>query len=150
MSDSGQESILTAFPMNINVLQCNTSISERAIAFCWFEHLAGDVHQPLYTTKLITVHYPEPKGDRGCTRFYIRARPNSSTISLHKFWDDLILGSERFRSVRNKATELRSRSILQRATHRMDDPISMERNSGSKTLALGISPKQTSPLKTLN
>jgi S1/P1 Nuclease len=117
LSDSGQESILTAFPMNINILQSNASTSEQAIAFCWFEHLAGDVHQPLHTTKLITADYPEPEGDRGGTRFYIKVRPTNSTISLHKFWDDLILGSERFRSVRNKATELRSRSTLQRATY---------------------------------
>jgi S1/P1 Nuclease len=112
-----QESILTAFPKNIDILQSNASASDRAIAFCWFEHLAGDVHQPLHTTKLITAQYPEPEGDRGGTRFYIRVRPSSGTISLHKFWDDLILGSEQFRSVRNKATELRSRSNLQRATY---------------------------------
>ena len=114
---AGQESILTAYPANINILKSNASMSDRAIAFCWFEHLAGDVHQPLHTTKLITADYPEPDGDRGGTRFYIRARSTSSTISLHKFWDDLILGSQKFRSVQNKAIELRSRSGLQRASY---------------------------------
>ena len=117
LTNADQESILTAYPANINVLKSNASSSERAIAFCWFEHLAGDVHQPLHTTKLITADYPEPEGDRGGTRFYIRVRPTSSTISLHKFWDDLILGSQKFRSVRNKAIELRSRSGLQRASY---------------------------------
>lgn len=116
-ADPGKESILTAFPKNIDILKSNASASDRAIAFCWFEHLAGDVHQPLHTTKLITAQYPEPEGDRGGTRFYIKVTPSSSTISLHKFWDDLILGSEQFRSVRNKATELRSRSNLQRASY---------------------------------
>jgi S1/P1 Nuclease len=116
-ADPSQESILTAFPLNIGILRSNASASDRAIAFCWFEHLAGDVHQPLHTTKLITSDYPEPEGDRGGTRFYIKVRQDRGTISLHKFWDDLILGSEQFRSVRNKATELRSRSSLQRAAY---------------------------------
>lgn len=115
--DPGQESILTEFPKNIDILKSNASASDRAIAFCWFEHLAGDVHQPLHTTKLITSDYPEPEGDRGGTRFYIKVPPSISTISLHKFWDDLILGSEQFRAVRNKAIELRSRSDLKRVSY---------------------------------
>ena len=117
LTNAGQENILTAYPANINILKSNASASDRAIAFCWFEHLAGDVHQPLHTTKLITADYPEPDGDRGGTRFYIRAKSTSSTISLHKFWDDLIFGSKKFGSVRNKSIELRSRSSLQRASH---------------------------------
>jgi S1/P1 Nuclease len=115
--DPNQESILTAFPKNLNILRSNASASERAIAFCWFEHLLGDVHQPLHTTKLITPDYPEPEGDRGGTRFYIKVRPDSGTISLHKFWDDAVIGSEKFRSVRNVAIEMRSRSGLQRASY---------------------------------
>jgi S1/P1 Nuclease len=117
VADPSQETILTAFPKNIEILKSKGTASDRAIAFCWFEHLAGDVHQPLHTTKLITAEYPEPEGDRGGTRFYIKVRSDRGTISLHKFWDDLILGSELFRSVRNKATELRSRSNLQRGSY---------------------------------
>ena len=66
------------------------------------------MHQPLHTTKLITNQYKEPEGDRGGTRFYIRVNPDSQTISLHKFWDDLILGSENFQTVRNTATKIRA------------------------------------------
>ncbi len=73
----------------------------------WVFHLVGDVHQPLHTVALFTTQFPPPEGDRGGTRFYIRAREGASTISLHTFWDDLILGSERFQSVRNTATALR-------------------------------------------
>ena len=36
-------------------------------------------------------------------------------MSLHEFWDDLILGSSKFRSVRNKAIELRLRPTHARA-----------------------------------
>ncbi len=117
LANSSQESILTAFPKNIEILKGNASASDKAVAFCWFEHLVGDVHQPLHTTKLITAQYPEPEGDRGGTRFYIRVSTNNSTISLHKFWDDLILGSEKFRSVRNKSTELLSRGNLKRSSY---------------------------------
>ena len=53
------------------------------------------------------MQFPPPEGDRGGTRFSIRVRDGAHTISLHTFWDDLILGSERFQSVHNTATALR-------------------------------------------
>jgi hypothetical protein len=35
-------------------------------------------------------------------------KPGSrNAISLHKFWDDLIIGSQRFQTVRNRATLIR-------------------------------------------
>jgi methylphosphotriester-DNA--protein-cysteine methyltransferase len=77
------------------------------VALCWVFHLIGDVHQPLHAVALFTTQFPAPEGDRGGTRFYIRVTPTArTTISLHAFWDDLILGSERFQSVRNRATAL--------------------------------------------
>ncbi len=101
------ENILTAFQENLTILRSNARPADKAIALCWIFHLVGDVHQPLHTTKLITQQFPPPKGDRGGTRFYIRVRPTTQTISLHQFWDDLILGSQRFQTVRNTATKLR-------------------------------------------
>jgi hypothetical protein len=85
------------------------------VALCWIFHLIGDVHQPLHTVALFTTQFPAPEGDRGGTRFYIRVKSTTSTISLHEFWDDLIQGSERFQSVRNRATELRLRPNHARA-----------------------------------
>jgi hypothetical protein len=102
----GEENILYAFKKNLDIVQSNASNSEKAVAICWLFHLIGDVHQPLHTTKLINSQYPEPEGDRGGTRFYIKVKPESQTISLHKFWDDLILGYENFQTVRNTATKL--------------------------------------------
>jgi S1/P1 Nuclease len=64
--------------------------------------------------KAVSAQFPLPEGDRGGTRFYIRATADRSTISLHKFWDDLILGSERFQSVQNQAIALRNNSDYQR------------------------------------
>lgn len=108
-------SILQAFPEHLSIVESITSDEEaRAAALCWVLHLIGDVHQPLHTIKLVTPQFPEPRGDRGGTRFYVRVTPNSSTISLHKLWDGLILGSYRLRAVRKKATELRNRPALRR------------------------------------
>jgi hypothetical protein len=77
---------------------------------CWVFHLIGDAHQPLHVTQLFTTQFP--KGDRGGNKFLIRAKEGASSITLHQYWDDLIIGSDRFQSVRNKATELRNRPEL--------------------------------------
>jgi hypothetical protein len=99
------DNIINAFQQNLALVRNSNSDSERAVALCWLFHLTGDVHQPLHTSTLFTTEYPQ--GDRGGTRFYIRARESSSPISLHQFWDDLILGSQNVRTVRNRATGLR-------------------------------------------
>jgi len=77
-------------------------------------HLIGDIHQPLHTVKLVTDTYPEPRGDRGGNSFSVRVTPDRSAIKLHAFWDGLILGSPRFRAVRNKASTLRNNPHLRR------------------------------------
>jgi hypothetical protein len=100
--------IVTAFRANLEVLKGSAPDHEQAVALCWLLHLVGDVHQPLHTVKLFTTEFPAPVGDRGGTLFYIRATAESDVISLHKFWDDLILGSEDFRAARNAAIRIRS------------------------------------------
>jgi S1/P1 Nuclease len=101
------ENVLRAYQANLDIVR-GTVPGDRAVALCWLFHLIGDVHQPLHTVALFTTQFPAPQGDRGGTRLYIRVTPTTrTTISLHAFWDDLILGSERFQSVRNRATELR-------------------------------------------
>ncbi|URD53539.1 S1/P1 nuclease [Chroococcidiopsis sp. CCNUC1] len=118
------DNIINAFQENLALVRSGNSGSERAVALCWLFHLTGDVHQPLHTSTLFTTEYPQ--GDRGGTRFYIRARESSSPISLHRFWDDLILGSENARTVRNRATGLRlnqnySRDALSELSERQFD-----------------------------
>src|SRR5262249_46256980 len=61
----------------------------RAVALAWLAHLVGDVHQPPHTAALFTTDFPE--GDRGGTRFFIRVREDGGVISLHQFWDGLVL-----------------------------------------------------------
>jgi hypothetical protein len=113
--DPAPENILAAYQENLDIVRSTAPAHAKAVALCWVFHLIGDVHQPLHTIDLFTMEFPPPEGDRGGTRFYIRAREGAKTISLHAFWDDLILGSEQFQSVRNTATALRLQSAHTRA-----------------------------------
>src|SRR5207253_1040230 len=97
--------IVRAFEQNLAVVASATAgDDQKAIALCWLFHLIGDAHQPLHSSALYTTEYQ--RGDRGGNLVMIRAKPNSAVINLHKFWDDLVIGSENARSVRNRATEL--------------------------------------------
>jgi hypothetical protein len=113
--DPPSENILAAYQTNLDIVQGTADAGTKAVALCWIFHLIGDVHQPLHTIVLFTTQFPPLEGDRGGTRFYVRVLDGASTISLHTFWDDLILGSERFQNVRNAATALRLRSAHARA-----------------------------------
>jgi hypothetical protein len=112
---TGEENILTAIAQNRALLDTPGTTPNKAVALTWLFHLTGDIHQPLHSTKAVSTQFPLPEGDRGGTRFYIRAKEGSSTISLHKYWDDLILGSERFQSVSNQSISLRQNADYQRA-----------------------------------
>jgi hypothetical protein len=83
---------------------------ERAVALTWIFHLVGDIHQPLHT---VAHHAPaHPAGDRGGNLFFVRVRADQDTINLHWLWDDLVIGTDRFTDVRNKAIELRRHPTL--------------------------------------
>ena len=100
--------ILRAYQQNLDILKKQTSTpSERSMALAWLMHLVGDVHQPLHTATLFSKQFP--RGDRGGNVFFIRVEPGTSVISLHQFWDDLILGSQNFQTVKNRGTALRAR-----------------------------------------
>lgn len=114
------DSVKTAPPDDLNlfrgyddklaILKSKDADADRAVALCWIAHLVGDVHQPLHTTSLFTMKFKT--GDAGGTRFYIRAKDGKMPISLHKYWDDLLLSSESFTNVKNYAIELRNRKEL--------------------------------------
>jgi hypothetical protein len=103
----GEINIVRGYQDKLAVLAGKEKDADRAVALCWIFHLVGDVHQPLHVTALFTAQFPD--GDRGATLFYVRAAEKSAPINLHKFWDDLILGSESYQDVRNTAIELRNR-----------------------------------------
>jgi hypothetical protein len=105
------DNIIRAYELNLATARDRAApAADRAVALCWVFHLIGDAHQPLHTSSMYSAMFP--RGDKGGNLFYIRARPGASGITLHKYWDDLIIGSERFQSVRNRATELRLRADL--------------------------------------
>lgn len=103
------DNILRAFELNRAIVNSPTaSDDQKAVALCWIFHLVGDGHQPLHAVSLFTTEFP--RGDKGGNAFQIRVRAtNTSVINLHKFWDDLIIGSDNPRGTRNRATELRLR-----------------------------------------
>lgn len=111
----GPQNLVTAYADHVSTLRTSSDDVDRAVALCWIFHLTGDVHQPLHAVSLFTTQYATSEGDRGGTRFYIRVKPTSSTVSLHSFWDGLVLGSERYQSVANRATGLRNTAGLGRA-----------------------------------
>jgi hypothetical protein len=106
-ADPPEPNIQTAFRQNVDTVQKSKDDAERAVALTWIFHLVGDVHQPLHSTAIFTTDFLPPKGDAGGTKGYIRAEEDRDPISLHKYWDDLVIGSERVTDVRNRGIELR-------------------------------------------
>ena len=98
---------LTELAHNLSALRDpQAADSARAVALAWVLHIAGDLHQPLHAVNLYSVEHP--RGDRGGNGIYVRARAGAGAVDLHKFWDDLIIGSENPRSVLNRSSELRA------------------------------------------
>ncbi len=105
---TGDGDLLNALRDSRNRLASSASGADRALALTWLFHLVGDIHQPLHSVALTTARYPE--GDRGGNSFYIRVRPGEDTINLHQLWDALVIGTDCFREVRNRAIEIRGRA----------------------------------------
>lgn len=51
-----------------------------------------------------TVDYPE--GDRGGNEICIRKKEENKPINLHQFWDDIVIRTDNFTSIKNRATSL--------------------------------------------
>ena len=63
-----------------------------ALALAWWEHLVGDVHQPLHVTARITAF--EQQGDAGGNGFCLgKTHPvgaHECSANLHALWDDIL------------------------------------------------------------
>lgn len=104
--DTSKVNIETAFAQNQSKVQSDAPGKDRAVALCWVFHLVGDVHQPLHTVTLFNEEFP--KGDASATHFYIRTQADpKNTVTLHSFWDNLVQGSDKVSSVKEKASEIR-------------------------------------------
>jgi hypothetical protein len=111
------DNLINGFIANQGVVtNLSRTARDRAAALAWLFHLTGDVHQPLHTVSMFSTQYSGPEGDRGATRFYIRPSPGAGTVSLHSFWDNVLIGStNQYRPVDQLAIQLRARPDLQRA-----------------------------------
>lgn len=96
---------LAAYRENYGVLQSDAAPREKAVALCWIFHLVGDIHQPLHTVGLFTTEFPRD-GDQGGTRFMVRTKAGNEAISLHRFWDELVIHSDEIPAVRKRAYDL--------------------------------------------
>src|SRR4029077_2539834 len=99
--------IVTAMAENESIARNENDPERKAIALAWLFHLVGDVHQPLHTTQLFTVEYPQ--GDRGGNQICVRVTQARQQMDLHRFWDGVITSSSDLTRLRNAATEMRNR-----------------------------------------
>jgi hypothetical protein len=106
--------ILTALAENETVVKKHNDEERKAIALAWLFHLVGDIHQPLHTTQLFTVDYPN--GDRGGNEICVRVTQAGQPMDLHRFWDGVITSSSNLTRLRNEATALRNRQEFQRVS----------------------------------
>jgi hypothetical protein len=115
--DPADVNIEKTFEQKMAIIRdANSAPSDKAMALAWVFHLVGDVHQPLHTSALFTTQYSG--GDQGGNRIFIRTRANANTTNLHSYWDGLVISSDRFPQVRDKASELRARLSHRRAALR--------------------------------
>ncbi|HET8675799.1 MAG TPA: S1/P1 nuclease [Blastocatellia bacterium] len=115
--DPAEVNVESTFEQKMGIIRdANSAAIDKAMALAWVFHLVGDVHQPLHTSALFTTQFPN--GDQGGNLIFIRTRANANTTRLHSFWDGLVISSERFPQVRDKANELRSRVSHRRAALR--------------------------------
>lgn len=93
----------------------NAPPAQKALAYCWLEHLVGDVHQPLHSTALVNARFPE--GDRGGNSIPVRQGKN-----LHSLWDNLLGRESRPNDVKREVAQLVARPALWKAEVKDDVP----------------------------
>jgi hypothetical protein len=105
--------ILPALAENERVVKNESDSERKAVALAWLFHLVGDIHQPLHTTQLFTVDYPQ--GDRGGNEICVRVTQTGQPMDLHRFWDRVITSSSNLTRLRNEATPEIARSFSGRS-----------------------------------
>lgn len=63
--------------------------ADRALALCWLMHIAADMHQPLHAAALYSAVYPD--GDAGGNTQFVADPEKDETVSLHWYWDSLVV-----------------------------------------------------------
>ena len=119
-SPSPGDDILTGIEKSSKAVRRLTStfdIRTRAKMLSYLLHLVGDIHQPMHCETLFNKDFPEPEGDRGGNKAWVKP-PGGTAIKLHAFWDQRFGSSgQLFRPVpvtmiiasRNRAEEIARR-----------------------------------------
>lgn len=104
-ADGKDWNIIQAYKHCLAILRGDGPPSDKALAYCWLMHLAGDAHQPLHTTALFSERFPS--GDRGGNSI-----PTVQGGNLHALWDGLLGSSHKPNDVKREVAELRQRPEL--------------------------------------
>jgi hypothetical protein len=81
------QNVVQALHASVQTLQSPASTpTQRAIALCWYLHLAGDVHQPLHAATRFSLQFPD--GDRGGNQVIFQV--GDEPMNLHAYWDTLL------------------------------------------------------------
>jgi hypothetical protein len=105
LTDKDRDSLncVQAFKLAMRVISDGHSPDEeKAISYCWLMHLAGDTHQPLHSTGLVSRgRFNTSEGDRGGNGIKIKQGKN-----LHSFWDGLLGGDQTMNSIRKRSADI--------------------------------------------
>jgi hypothetical protein len=106
--------VLTALKKAMTLLRAADMSDEcKAISLCWLLHLAGDLHQPLHASTLVSKQYPQ--GDMGGNLFLVSVKEGAPAVNLHFFWDaQLFSPAANYKDVEAKSEELRRAADFQR------------------------------------
>jgi len=103
LKDTDQLNCVQAFKLAERTLtDADSTDEEKAISFCWLLHIAGDIHQPLHSTSLITRgRFHTSEGDRGGNGIKVKQGRN-----LHSYWDGLLGGDQSLNDIRGRAAAI--------------------------------------------
>ncbi|MBI3410582.1 MAG: S1/P1 nuclease [Planctomycetes bacterium] len=87
---------------------------EKAIYYCWLLHIAGDIHQPLHSTSLVTRgRFHTSEGDRGGNGIKIKQGRN-----LHSYWDGLLGGDQSLNDIKGRTADIIANADLKKAAEK--------------------------------
>jgi hypothetical protein len=112
-----------AFKLCVRTLtDADTTDEEKAVSYCWLLHIAGDLHQPLHSTALVTRgRFHTSEGDRGGNGIKIKQGRN-----LHSFWDGLLGGEQTLNDIRGRAADILGSAELKKAAEKAAGTLAVE------------------------
>jgi hypothetical protein len=116
----------------------------RAVMLTWLFHLAGDSHQPMHSSTVVSPRL-FPDGCRGGNSIKTKQREN-----LHSLWDSLPGEKLGYRQARNEALKLLTDADLKAGGELASttlDPVDWIRESRAAAEAVALGPEVLAPLR---